>query len=201
MEINRRLFRFENRLNALQNSIAAHDNDQSLSCNEQFIVERALMQLQTEWELFVRNLILDSSLGKYTINSKLIKSTTVISLANRESASHYLISLYPKRNKEPDWYLPNDAIRAAQLLSVSNFSNISAQLGLTPWVLDDLRYVRNFIAHKSKSSAIKLRNQNLIISQDPITAVKCAFAYNKNGIKNYIAWVQFIKFVSKSLAA
>ncbi len=197
MDLARRLPRFEARIDALIKIISFHDNGKTLPIQDVYTVERALIQLQIEWELFLRNLILDSATGLFTTNSKPIISP--IGFANREIAAHYLISQYPKRKVEPDWYLPAEAVKAAKILNVSNFTNIPAQLGLSPWLIDDLRYVRNFIAHRSKRSALTLRTNGTASTTGIIDPISIAFSYSPSGIKSYVGWATFIKFVAKQL--
>ena len=65
MKLNKRLFRFEDRLDCLVQRIRKLDQRCDLSVPEAYIVERTVIQFQIEWELFVRRLILDSATGRY----------------------------------------------------------------------------------------------------------------------------------------
>ncbi|OGP76868.1 MAG: hypothetical protein A2W09_03815 [Deltaproteobacteria bacterium RBG_16_50_11] len=49
-------------------------------------------------------------------------------------------------NWEPDWHVPGQAIRAAQLLRVENFTTIFNALSAIT-ITDQLRYTRNAVTH------------------------------------------------------
>lgn len=198
MDLSRRLARFIQRIDNLVATIAAHDHGDALDREATYLVERVLIQLQLEWEHFVRNVILDSATGKFEYSSRPVVSSLPVRLGSREQVSHYLLTLYRNRKFEPDWYLPSDAIDAASKLGLSNYANLSAQLGISPWKIDDLRHVRNFIAHRSKRSALKLRDSGLVTSRD-LNPVDCAFDYGATGTKHYLEWSNFIKYVATAM--
>ena len=197
MQLSRRNVRFEAKLDALVGVIGALDDGRTLNVKEVFLMERALIQLQIDWELFVRGVILDSATGKFCDSKGVIISSISGNLRSREHAGNHLITLYAKRRHEPDWYLPVDAVNAARLLNVSNLSTISAELGVTPWLLDELRYLRNFIAHRSKRAALNLRSAGLAATA--LDSVKIAVSYGSGGAKNYQGWTNFMKYVSRRI--
>lgn len=164
-----------------------------------YAVERAIIQLQIEWERFIRAFILDCATGFFVSHGRPVTSNLRPKPATREKASHLLVGLYHKRNREPAWYLPSEAIGAANRLNLSNLSDISAVLGVAPWQLDDLRYLRNYIAHQSKQSALELRNNGIITAPGSIMPARCALAYGNNGVKRYIGWSRFMKDISHLL--
>ena len=200
-ELNRRLSKFEARIDALANIIGQFAGGKNSDAYGVYTVERALIQLQIEWELFVRNLILDCATGKYKNKLGVVYSKVNCDLHNREKACYFLLSNYKRNKVEPDWYLPNEAVKAAIFLDVSNIATISAQLGLSPWVIDDLRYVRNFIAHRSKRSALKLREIGLVTFHESISTVNVAYSFHASGERNYLVWSKFMKFVAGNLVA
>jgi hypothetical protein len=57
---------------------------------------------------------------------------------------------------EPKWFDPSGAIDAAARLRISNFPDFSAGLGATSTVPEDLRLVRNYLAHRHRTTADKL---------------------------------------------
>jgi hypothetical protein len=58
---------------------------------------------------------------------------------------------------EPQWGSPGDAVQAAVLLTISNLGQVSAALGATPNPAEDIRVVRNFIAHRNPRTGSELR--------------------------------------------
>ena len=200
MKLGRRLYKFGIRIDRLRACLDRCDPRQSLDQDQIVVVEHALLRLQIEWETFVRHFILDCATGRYSdsrgpVCSHLSQSPP----RTREMASHRLVSLYKKRNFEPYWHRPQEAIRAADMLRLSNYNNIANQLGLSPWQIDELRHVRNFIAHRSKSSAIKLRTAGLTSGTGSISPVDSAFSYGTHGARRYVAWCGFIKQVASKL--
>lgn len=194
-----RYWKFEEKINKISSEVAICELNILPNKFEYFYLERLLIQLQVEFEQFVRGVILDSATGKFTNSAGRVSSPLFTSQVSREQASHKLISLYPKRSKEPDWYLPNDSIVAAQKLNLSNFSQIAATLGINPWTVNDLRYIRNFIAHQSKSSSLTIK-ANLPIAKVSQKELKLfCYSYNSNGRKNFEEWTYFIKYIAKEI--
>jgi hypothetical protein len=201
MLLKRRIFRFCSRLDILLNIIKNVDAIARRTFEQSFAAEKALIELQIEWEHFVRDLILDSATGRFENASGPIKSKRYPYLRSREAASHKLITLYPKRRIEPDWYLPAKAIEAAVLLDVTNVAQIAAELGVSPWPIDELRHVRNFIAHKSKRAALNVRGTSIVNPSSSIDILDIAFQYSPSGTKYYLEWIVFSKGVAARLVA
>ena len=199
MNLARRLPRFYRRLDQLAAIIAEVEMTTEATALQFFAADRALIQLQVEWEHFVRNLILDSATGKYTNGSGQITSHIFPNLPSREAAAHQLVGTYPNRQFEPDWYLPIQAIDASQRLGVSNFAEIAAELGITPWPIDELRHVRNFIAHQSKRSALSVRRTGIIANSVSIDVWRAATGYSSRGMKRYVEWIEFSKGAARRL--
>lgn len=86
-------------------------------------------------------------------------------------------------------------------LDVSNSSQIAAELGVTPWPIDELRHLRNFIAHKSKRSALSVRGAGIVGTSDKIDVLNAALRYGPDGAKRYVAWTNFSKGAAARLAA
>ena len=112
-----------------------------------------LVRLNTAWEHYVRAIILDAARWRTQKGG----SNLVPKGSSQSRAAHILVTTYPKRRTEPDWYLPRDALDAANRLNLPSRSDISLVLGLSPWPLEALRLCRNFQVHKSYSSVSKLK--------------------------------------------
>ena len=201
MKLSRRLPRFNRRLDYLDEILTGIESKTARSTQDTFTVEKCLIQIQIEWEHFVRALILDSATGSFSNEYGLIVSKLAPKTISRESASHLLISTYSKQQFEPKWYLPEQAIVAAQKLQISNAPQVSAELGLSPWPISELRHLRNFIAHKSKSSALSLRGAGLVSTSGELDILHATFHYGSGGLMRYSAWISFIKRVAAGLVA
>lgn len=183
----------------LQVRIIGRANYVPLSRTNVYAVEKAIVQLQIEWEQFVRKFILDCATGRYADRCGPVTSKLPSRPPTRERAGHLLVSLYKKRDREPAWYLPRDAIDAAQRLCLSNYHNISAVLGSSPWLIDDLRHLRNYISHHSKQSALELRTNDIVTAAGRIMPVRSALSYGSDGVQRYIGWATFMEKVSRRL--
>ncbi|MFT3688883.1 hypothetical protein [Paenirhodobacter sp.] len=201
MLLARRIPRFNAHLDHLADIISMIDAPIPRTSERVFSAEKALIQIQIEWENFIRGLILDSATGNFENSSGPITSRKYPRLRSREAAAHKLIETYPRRKSEPDWYLPDEAINAAIRLDVSNQHQIAAELGVTPWPIGDLRRMRNFIAHKSKKSALEIRKTGIALSSTRIDVLDVAFQYSSGGIKRYVDWINFAKGSAARLVA
>lgn len=197
MHLNRRRHRFDKRIDSLTGLF--HRHEKHTKCTQGvYLVERALIQLQIEFELFVRSVILDSATGRFYNSSGNVSSKLTAKLPTRDHASRFIIKKF-NRNREPDWYLPNVAIQAATHLQLTNLSDISIHLGVTPWTIDDLRFVRNFIAHRSKHSAESIRKAQIVPKQGQIDPIALAYSYSATGKRNYEDWTDFVKLIARLL--
>lgn len=199
MLLSRRIPRLYRRLDYLLHIIADVEAAGGRSPEQVYTAERALIQIQVEWEHFVRGLILDSATGRFFNLSGRVISRSHADLHSREMAAHRLMAAYPSRRHEPDWYLPAEAIRASIHLDVSNQSQIAAELGVTPWPIEDLRHLRNFIAHRSKRSALRVRRSGIVGASDRIDVLGAAFQYSASGVQRYIEWISFSKAAAARL--
>lgn len=68
-------------------------------------------------------------------------------------------------------------------------------------MLDDLRYLRNFIAHRSGRSATSLRSGGAVAKADRIVPSAICFDYQQGGLRRYKGWITFMKGVANQLVA
>lgn len=172
---------------------------QPLNAIDVSLIERSILQLQVEWEHFVRCFVLDCATGRFEDTNGRIFSRLALRSTNRERVSHILMSSFRKRRREPDWYLPDQAIDAADRLRLSNSQKIATLLGVTPWVLDDLRHLRNFVVHQSKDSALEARKRNLVTASNQVVPAHSALSYGVGGARRVDTWSAFMKTISRSL--
>ncbi len=198
MQLERHAWRLGYRVDILADILRSYENT-ALGRVEHFNVERTIIQLQIEWEHFVRAVILDSATGKYYAKSGLVRSNLPLRVLSREHAGFVLIAQYHRRRTEPDWYLPQEAIQAASKLALTNENKIATELGVSPWELDDLRFLRNFIAHRSGRSATSVRNAASVLRSARILPHAICFDYRAGGLRRYEAWVAFMKNVGGRL--
>lgn len=199
MMLSNRLWSFEQHLAHLQSKIGSLDKADPLTVDEVYMLERLIIQLQLNWDHFVRSVVLDSATGKFLNGNGVVRANLPNPPRSREAAAHRLISLYPNRSFEPDWYLPQQAIDAASRLQLSNFADLSAFLGVAPWTIEELRHLRNFIAHRSKRSALTLRGVISSRSLDGTALTAHCFSFASGGAKTYVRWIAFMKAVARGM--
>lgn len=196
MQLSARIWSFHSRLDDILGLMLSLEHE-IYKCNRSVLLfERLIIQLQTEWDLFVRSTILDSATGRYENSKGLVVSGIVPPRVSREAAAFVLLTQYPRRKYEPDWYLPTEAIDAAMKLKISNATEISMFLGSTPWLIEELRHFRNFISHRSKRSALTLRSVVPLRSINGTHLCAHCLSYNTNGLRRIEDWVQFMKNIS-----
>jgi hypothetical protein len=200
MLLSQKLSRLTSRVSSLEAEIAEHEGIGLSNLHQRRIVERCVVQLQIELELFIRNYIFDCATGLYSQSGTIVQSNLGYPFRSREHACNFLLKKN-KSNREPQWAIPKSAIDAAVALGLSNTTHISAELGVAPWEVDNLRYVRNFIAHRSKESALKLRTIGLAPPKDGIDPVAIIVGVSSMGGKNYERWAGFIRGVATRLVA
>lgn len=200
MLLERHAWRLGIRLDALGDVLRQYEN-LALERSHLFDIERVIIQLQIEWEHFVRAVILDSATGKYRSKSGPVSSNLPVKVLSREHARFVLIKQYKKRQMEPDWYLPQDAIAAAGKLAISNEKTIASELGVAPWEIDDLRHIRNFIAHRSARSATSVRSTGSVAKGHRIIPALICFDFQAGGVRRYEGWIAFMKGVGGRLVA
>ena len=199
MRFHKHVWRLHQKIDLQIDRISSHDHDGGTCGCDAPLIERAVVQIQVEWEQFVRTFVLDCATGRFEDRAGPITSGLLSKPVNREKASNVLISLYKRRTMEPDWYRPDQAIQAAGKLRLSNLNTISSVLGTTPWLLDDLRHLRNFIVHQSKQAALEIRRTGMIPMSDRIAPAQNALSYRSDGVKRYLGWSNFMKTISKKL--
>jgi hypothetical protein len=157
-----RYWRFRSKTYWLAENYASSVSDPH-DCGDIHLLSResAIVQLQDQWSNFCRDLILQSWRGGVTtLGGQPITVRT--GPASNYDAMNTLRSTYSGRLSkgrywEPKWFDAVEALDAAHRLQIENFSDISAGIGLTPSPLDEIRAVRNFIAHRGAQSVAQLQ--------------------------------------------
>lgn len=136
-----------------------------------------LIRLHDAWARYCRSLVLLSARGNVlTLRGTLLSRPPTVQRQQRPLDA--LKACYPFQVQrrylwEPRWYEPTHAINAARLLQIGNLATVGAGLGLTqpiPGVNlgspEDLRLVRNYLAHRGQvsSDALVTLRQRLGVS-------------------------------------
>ena len=151
---------------------------QGVSLFESRSARMCLIDLNSRWEQAVRELFLFYA----------ARNDTGL-MYPRRSHKNTIITAYLKNaglKKELNWLVPTDVIRFSQQLALPEHKYVLPILGKTPWLLDDMRHYRNFIAHSSEESARKLDAKSSPLSVPKMK--KFPFEMTK-GIPRYKLWV------------
>ncbi len=124
------------------------------------LVSSVIVRLYDAWAVRCRALVLQSARGGVlTANGRRVCRSSRL---GRGGSPLAVLRQRWSRNRsmshgwEPNWHVPDDAIRAASILQVDNEAEITAGLGADV-VSADLRILRNVIAHSLPATWAKYR--------------------------------------------
>lgn len=110
--------------------------------------------LHSEWSNFCRQVILASAALEPEAGGAVLPR--VHQLRSVEDAGVWVVRGLGLRH-EPNWGTAFEAVRAASALGIANLSQVSGALGATNSPANDLRILRNFIAHRNRGTALQFR--------------------------------------------
>lgn len=124
--------------------------------------EYCIVHLQDAWTRFVGDLVLRSALGNATRSGgQPIAPGPLGPITQRDSLT-WLRARWQEKGKKkpfywnPNWFTTKDSDRAVDLLQPTNGQDLKTALGAAANPIEDIRVLRNFIAHRGESSAGKL---------------------------------------------
>jgi len=122
------------------------------------VAEGCAIRLYDSWNRFCRELILQSASELPTTAAGVIVPQAP-TISRRADVLPTLLSKLKRKPSygEPRWADASECLTAAKLLSLSNYSTVSAAIGATPSPAEDIRKTRNFIAHRNVKTGIELR--------------------------------------------
>lgn len=123
-----------------------------------------LIELHNAIATFLRCYCLSSLAGAYTANGSRVKATPPIH-GHRSALTFAIRTERPNRKgngpwqhrDEPTWHDPNVIVRVLASAQSSNSSGVSSALSIGSEPIAHLTTTRNFLAHRSESTALKLR--------------------------------------------
>jgi hypothetical protein len=109
----------------------------------------AVIKLHDAWASRCRELIVKSSIGGYQTLSGISLTRSAVLGRSIDPVAWLRDNWTTKRMSntwEPDWHLPDQAIRAARLLGVANYVTIMNGLGAIT-ITNQVRFTRNALVH------------------------------------------------------
>lgn len=127
------------------------------------IAEYALVRLLDSWNIFVRDITLKSAIGTTESRSSRIYHPHVRNLKKQEEIYLHIVNNWrsvsgqnkPSKHFEPTWFDTAHFDYATKILNITNTNMVLAILDPSN-PIDDVRFVRNFVAHRGKKSAERL---------------------------------------------
>lgn len=117
--------------------------------------EMGVLRLWDGWTRFCRELVIASAVSR-PVTVAGLHLPKAPNVQRRRDVLPLLRLSFGRRQKppwwEPHWGIATDAIDAAQRLQVANFASISGGLGALGSPAEDLRRVRNFLAHRGEDT-------------------------------------------------
>ncbi len=154
------------------------------------LIERVVISLHDSFALAARNIILDSATGKNVTRTgrQLTRTAALVGFASpldflRHSWAH---NKKMPNSWEPDWFMPDNSIRAATLLQVSNEIEITNGLGALVNI-NRLRATRNVMVHCLPNTWQRFRDLNDQLGFHPMRLPPdLVMAYDPNTKNRYI---------------
>ncbi len=168
----------------------------SIDKSARLSAEMSIIRLHDAWARFCREIIILSAGGRpYTANGH--RLDPVPGIRGISEVIPILLNSYSRpRRYEPKWARPRESIEAGQLLNIPNFFTVSAAIGATNSPAEDLRPIRNFLAHRGKNSADKIRNQIFFNRVDKVTVENVAGKLIPPGIRRFEKWVIDLRLIA-----
>jgi hypothetical protein len=134
------------------------------------VVASVVISVHDLWASAARSVVLQSATGN-TITRTGRHLPRVTTLCGYNGPMDFLRSNWSSkrmaRSWEPDWFIPQNAIRAATLLRVANEMEITNGFGAST-APDPLRITRNVIAHSLPNTWQRFRNLNNQMGMSPM---------------------------------
>ena len=139
-----------------------------LTHRDKILIDGCVISLYDRWTYFNRHIILHSAIGGCTTARGLNIPCNVLHKRDIKLAlSNFLAAR--RVQMEPKWGIASEAISVARWFSIANFSNYSAAIGAVGSPAEELRYVRNFFAHKGDEARTKLQKNVTFFSTYPFS--------------------------------
>lgn len=180
---------FPSDLQKLEASLLALETKINADADASAAFEMRLIDLYGRWEQYLREYLLEHA----------ARAKFGCSAATARQRAKALRAFMNNRNRtmEPKWANPQEAISFCSQLSLPVTSTIAPILGASPWKLEELRWGRNFLAHRSQETARKLmKHAKLNLGAKNLHRYALLL---EAGAPKYRLWIQQMQTVSAML--
>jgi len=129
-----------------------------------YAIEMCAIRLQDSWARFCSELVILSALKEPVTRGghRLTQAVGIKSI--RDVKKEAWAMSYPKRQMppkwEPRWHLPQVVLDLGLKLQLGNYTQIKSGISISQSPLEELRCVRNFLAHRGRRTGSELRALN-----------------------------------------
>ncbi len=158
--------------------------------------ETCVIRVHDAWSRFCRELIvISASCAPTTLSGTLIPKAPNI----RTKGDVIPAILRNKHYKyEPRWGDPTDCLRAARVVGVRNYPSLLTALSASPSPIDDIRRVRNFIAHRNHQTAQEVKIIAVSLGLPERADVDIIMSHTRPpGIKLFEEWITDLRVIAE----
>lgn len=157
--------------------------------------DMAVVRLHDSWARFCREAVILSACGRtQTLSGTVVSSATGIS--GRRDVIPKLLSTYSRPRFEPRWHIAHECLDAAKRLQVSNMQSLHA-LGATGSPSEELRHLRNYIAHRNADTATKVQLSPGLAGLGTHKSIGLSRFVN-GGVSQLESWVIDLRAIAKA---
>lgn len=158
-----------------------------------------VIDLHNAWSQFCKDLVFVSALGGCRTRSGILLQKSPLLLASNDILGS-LRATYarPKPHYwEPRWSIATEVIDACTRLGITNLSNVSAAIGSTTSVAEELRHTRNYVSHRKADTALKAINAlPMHGAVSPLDIDSLLTSYVNSGVTLFEHWVSSLSITS-----
>lgn len=162
--------------------------------------EMLVVRLQDFWSQFVRELIVLSASGQAETSSGTPLPATM-GFTGVGDVRTWLVANRPSRNRDLDWHVAATSTHWSQRIGIANHSTVTAAIGSTNSPEEQVRIYRNFIVHRTKETADRLRRENHRRGLSPSSLAMLPSETMSGGIPLFTRWVLDFQLVAKVASA
>jgi hypothetical protein len=156
----------------------------------------ATIRLYSEWEEFCRRLIETSALRNPRTAGGVVvpRPPGIKDFQDVDKRLRKIFSKKPKQNYAVPWGTPYQMVRVSAGLGLANHQTIQAAILASNSPANDLRLIRNFLAHRNPGTALQLRHG--ISDHSVADTVNWLAALQLGGATRMEAWVEDLSDVA-----